>query len=167
VLLVESIARRHLSTIGAVLQCIRMQVRMVRLGRSHLLFSAGSSIGTQYSQACHAAAVAHSVGRNQAIGARRTTGYVAIDGRAAGYDTRVVLVVACYLAQSSESDRTILSTDRKAITGVSVATLVGQVVRSGRVATADGALLEMTLENVTARESVFAQVAGIRSVSGV
>ena len=103
--------------------------------------------------------MAHSIGCNQAIGSRRTARDVTVDSRAARDDTRVVRVVACYLAQSCESNGTFLSTDRKTVAGVGVATLVCQVVRSGRVTAANRALLEMTLKNVTTRESVFAQVA--------
>ena len=103
--------------------------------------------------------MAHSIGCNQAIGSRGSTRDVTVDSWAARDDTRVVRVVACDLAQSCESNGTFLTTDRKTVAGVGVATLVCQVVGTGRVATANGALLEMTLENVTTRESVFAQVA--------
>ena len=157
-LLVKSITRRHLTAIAAVLQGVRMQVRVVRLGRAHLLFTT-RTVGAQYSQACNAVAVAHSVGCNQAVGSRGTTRDVTVDSWAARDDTRVVRVVACYFAQSCESNWTFLSTDRKTVASVGVAALVCQVVSSGRVATADRALLEMALKNVTARESVFAQVA--------
>jgi len=156
--LVKRIAWRHLTTIAAVLKCVRVQVRVVGLGRAHLLFSA-RAIGAQYSQTSNAVAVAHSIGCNQAVGSRGTTGDVTIDSRAAGNDTRVVRVVACYLAKSCESDWAFLSADRKTVAGVGVTTLVCQVVRSGGVTAADGALLEVTLENVAARESIFAQVA--------
>lgn len=148
-LLVKSITRRHLTTIAAVLQCIRVQIRVVRLGRANLLFST-RTVGAQYSQASNTVAVAHSIGRNQAVGAGGTARDVTVNSRAARDDTRVVRVVACYFAQSCESDGTFLSTDRKTIASVGVATLVCQVVRSGGVAATDGTLLEMTLENVTA-----------------
>ena len=157
-LLVKSITRRHLTAIAAVLQGVRMQVRVVRLGRAHLLFTT-RTVGAQYSQACNAVAVAHSVGCNQAVGARGTTRDVTVDSRAARDDTRVVRVVACYLAQSCKSNWAFLSTDRKTVASVGVATLVCQVVRSGGVTATNGTLLEMTLENVTARESIFTQVA--------
>lgn len=44
---------------------------------------------------------------------------------------------------------------------------MGEMVSSSGVASSDGALLEMSLQNVTAREGVFAQMAHIRAVSGV
>ena len=157
-LLVKRITRRHLTAIAAVLQCVRMQVRVVRLGRAHLLFSTGT-IGAQYSQASNAVAVAHSIGCNQAVGSGRTTRDVTVDSWAARDDARVVRVVACYFAQSCETNRAFLSTNRKTVASVGVAALVCQVVSSGRVAAANRALLEVTLENVTTRESVFAQVA--------
>ena len=45
--------------------------------------------------------------------------------------------------------------------------LVCEVVGASRVAAADRAFLKVPLENVAARESVLAQVAHVRAISGI
>jgi hypothetical protein len=55
----------------------------------------------------------------------------------------------------------------QAVVGVRVSTLVGQMVRSGRVASTNRTLLKMALENVASTERVFAQMAHVRPVTGV
>ena len=51
--------------------------------------------------------------------------------------------------------------------GVGVSTLVRQMVGSGRIAPSDGAFLEMSFEDITARERVLAEVTHVRSVARI
>lgn len=49
--------------------------------------------------------------------------------------------------------------DGQPVVRVTAPALMSQMAEAGWIATADGAFLEMTLEDVAARECVFAQVA--------
>ena len=109
----------------------------------------------------------HCVWRNQAVGTGGSTRDITIDSRATGNYARVVGVVSSDLAQASQSNGAIRLANRQTVVAVRVTTLMCQVVSSGRVSATDRAFLEMALENVTARESVFAQMAGVRSVAGI
>lgn len=42
-----------------------------------------------------------------------------------------------------------------------------QMIRTSRVASSNGALLEMTLQDITTAESVFAKMARVRTLAGV
>ena len=109
----------------------------------------------------------HCVWRNQAVGTGGSARDVAIDRRAAGHYARVVRVVSSYLAQAGQSNWAVCLADRQTVVAVGVPTLMRQVVGSSGVSATDRTLLEMAFQNVTARESVLAQVTGVRSVASV
>lgn len=92
----------------------------------------------------------------------------AVDRRAVLYTVHHVPVgvwLTGNLGKSGEPDG-FGAADRQSVR-VCVPSLMRQMVGSGGITAPDGALLEVSLQNVTAREGVFAEMTHIRAVSSV
>jgi len=162
--LIESIVILHVAAVRGVLHRISRHVLLKACRSAHLITI--GCVRSKETKTSNATAMAHCSRLYQTVGPGVPAGHVSIDSWAAANYAAAVWLTR-HVSQSGQTDWTILLTNRETIATVGVTSLVCQVIRASWVAPSDGALLEVTFEDIASRERVLTQMAHVGSVTSM